>query len=214
MLSREVHTVPKAPAAPKKARVRHSPDVRQALIVKAAQDVIVERGMRAASARNISEACGISPGLLTYHFPSMDDLLVAALRSASADFTRRLVSSTKHLESASERLEALLVGSLPITAEGRRNWILWIEYWARAAHHAELAELHSENYAAWRQMFQDVITEGIESGEFCDVDAKAADLRTVALLDGIGMQATIGDRNIDPETAKNVLLGLVKSLRA
>jgi hypothetical protein len=63
-------------------------------------------------------------------------------------------------------------------------------------------------------MFQDVITEGIESGEFCDVDAKAAALRTVALLDGIGMQATIGDRNIDPETAKNVLLGLVKSLRA
>lgn len=211
---REVQPVSPRSAAPKKARVRHSPDVRQALIVKAAQDVIVERGMRAASARNISEACGISPGLLTYHFPSMDDLLVEALRTASAGFTAQLVSSTSHLESASERLEGLLVGSLPITAQGRRNWILWIEYWARAAHHAELAELHSVNYAEWRKIFHDVIASGIESGEFRDVDPRAAALQAVGLLDGIGMQATIGDRNIDPETAQGVLLGFVRSLRS
>jgi AcrR family transcriptional regulator len=205
--------VSRAGAAPKKTRVRHSPDVRQALIVEAAQNVIVERGMRAVSARSISEACGISPGLLTYHFPSIDDLLVEALRAASADFTERLVSRIQHLDSASERLEALLLGSLPSTAEGRRNWVLWIEYWARAAHHAELAGMHSETYDAWRGIFHDVIAEGIASGEFREVEPRAAALQAVGLLDGIGMQATIGDRTIDTETAEAVLRGLVQSLR-
>ena len=205
--------MPRSSDAARKPRVRHSPDVRQNLILKAAQDVIVEGGMRAASARNISDAAGISPGLLTYHFPTMDELLVAALRKASAEFTDGLVKSTQHLGSASERLEALLVGSLPITDQGKRNWVLWIEYWARAAHHAELAEMHSDSYDSWRAMFEDVIKDGIASGEFRSVDTKATAVQTVALLDGIGMQATIGDRNIDVETAKKVLLGLVESLR-
>jgi AcrR family transcriptional regulator len=193
--------------------VRHSPDVRQALIVQAAQDVIVERGMRAVSARSISEACGISPGLLTYHFPSIDDLLVEALRAASAEFTERLVGTIQQLETATERLEALLLGSLPSSAEGRRNWILWIEYWARAAHHAELAGMHSETYASWRGIFQDVIADGIATGEFRDVDPRAAALHAVGLLDGIGMQATVGDRTVDTATAEAVLRGLVQSLR-
>lgn len=201
------------PAATKKTRVRHTPDVRQGLIVKAAQDVIVERGMQAASARNISDACGISPGLLTYHFPSMDMLLVAVLRQASADFTEGLVKGLDDLTTAGERLEALLIGSLPITPQGRRNWILWIEYWARAAHHSELAELHSESYDSWRARFEQVIASGVASGEFRAVDPKATAMHAVALLDGIGMQATIGDRNIDASTAKAALLAFVDSLR-
>jgi hypothetical protein len=73
--------------------------------------------------------------------------------------------------------------------------------------------MHSETYDAWRGLFRDVIAEGIASGEFREVDPRAAALQAVGLLDGIGMQATIGDRTIDTGTAEAVLLGLVQSLR-
>jgi AcrR family transcriptional regulator len=74
-------TPPRAPAR------RHLPEVRRALIIAAAQDAIVEDGFPATSARVIAARSGISLGTLTYHFGSIEALLVEALRDASERMT-------------------------------------------------------------------------------------------------------------------------------
>lgn len=195
-----------------RTRQRHAPEVRRALIIRAAQDIIAEQGYPAASARTVAARSGISPGTLTYHFPSIDGLLIAALRDASIDYTATAITASRSLPGAHNRLMSLIDAALPSTPSALRNWRLWIEYWARASHFAELADLHSERYAESRAAFEQIVAAGVESGEFRAVDPANTALVIVALLDGLGLQAVIGDSAVTVSTARAILNDYVGSL--
>lgn len=200
------------PDAP--TRQRHTPEVRRALILSAAQDIIAEQGYPAASARTVAARCGISPGTLTYHFPSIDALLGAALREASIEYTHSAINLARELPGAADRLMSLIDAALPSSAGSLRNWRLWIEYWARASHLPDLAALHSERYAEWRSTFAQIVAAGVESGEFKPVDPASAALTLVALLDGLGLQTVIGDSAVSVSTARGILDEYVTTLRS
>src|SRR5882757_6216088 len=72
------------PAAPPKPR----PATRDRLIA-AAFRVVAREGLEGASVKSIAAEAGVTPGLLHYHFPTRDALLVAALRQAQADYQDR-----------------------------------------------------------------------------------------------------------------------------
>jgi AcrR family transcriptional regulator len=196
-----------------RTRQRHAPEVRRGLIIRAAQDIIAEQGYPAASARTVAARCGISPGTLTYHFPSMDALLVAALREASIDYTDTAIDASRSLPGAHERLMSLIDAALPSNPGALRNWRLWMEYWARASHFSELADVHSERYAEWRSTFEQIVASGVERGEFRAVDPAGTALVIVALLDGLGLQTVIGDAAVTVGTAHAILDDYVGSLR-
>lgn len=202
----------KAEDSAPRARQRHAPEVRRALIVRAAQDIIAEQGYPAASARTVAARCGISPGTLTYHFPSIDALMVAALRDASIGYTATATTASRALPRARDQLMSLIDAALPSTPGSLRNWRLWMEYWARASHFEELAELHSERYGEWRLTFEEIISAGVASGEFRPVNPAGTALVIVALLDGLGLQAVIGDSAVTVDTAHDVLRDYVTSL--
>ena len=196
------------PAEPRTTR-RHRPEVRRALIIEAAKDCIADSGLARATAREVAARCGISTGTLTHHFESMDELLVEALRSGSKELTDRNVSEVESLSSALERLRMLIETALPDKPGALRNWRLWLEYWARAAHDPSLAAVHSERYREWRGAFERVITYGIESGEFAGVDAASAARELVGLFDGLCIEAAIGDEAVSVKEARRILFGWV-----
>ncbi|GAA2648269.1 TetR/AcrR family transcriptional regulator [Streptomyces lunalinharesii] len=70
---------------------RYDPDRRQR-IIDAAIAVVGERGIAGLSHRAVATAADVPLGSTTYHFATLDDLLVAALRQANgwwlADFAR------------------------------------------------------------------------------------------------------------------------------
>lgn len=195
-------------------RQRRRPEVSRALILQAAQDIVAEKGYSGASARIVAARSGISPGTLTYHFPSFDSLLEAALREASIDYTRSAIESARSLPGAGDRLMSLIGAALPSNPQSQRNWRLWIEYWARASHDLELAELHSERYVEWRSSFAAIIEEGVGTGEFRALDPDSAALSLVALLDGLGLQAVIGDKAVTVKSAYALLEEYVRSFSA
>ena len=198
--------------APPPRRERHTPEVRRAQIIAAAQDVIAEDGFPAASARVIAARSGCSLGTLSYHFASVDELLMAALRDASIEFTAEIVDTANKELGAVARLLTLIDGALPSSRTSSRNWKLWLEYWARAAHLPQLADLHVERYNEWRLTFARIIEAGVASGEFRSVDPFQAAVMLVALLDGLGMHAAIGDPSSDVGVARQVLGDFVRSL--
>jgi AcrR family transcriptional regulator len=191
-------------------RRRHPPDVRQALILEAAKELIAEVGLGGATAREIAARCDISTGTLTHHFPSMDQLLVEALRSSSKEFTDRNLGAAEAEHSARDRLHLLIETALPDKPEALRNWRLWLEYWARAAHEPELAALHRERYREWRGAFERVIAEGVGTGEFDRVDAMTAARELVGLFDGLCIEVVIGGQVTVRETRK-ILLAWIDS---
>ncbi|WNE95891.1 TetR family transcriptional regulator [Streptomyces luomodiensis] len=64
---------------------RYDPERRQR-IIDAAITVVGERGIGALSHRTVAAAADVPLGSTTYHFASLDDLLVAALEQVSAEW--------------------------------------------------------------------------------------------------------------------------------
>src|SRR3954470_401944 len=65
---------------------RYDPD-RRRRIIDAAIRVVAERGIAGLSHRAVAAEADVPLGSTTYHFATLDDLLVAALRQANEGFT-------------------------------------------------------------------------------------------------------------------------------
>lgn len=179
--------------------------MRRELILESARACIAERGLARTTVRDIAQSCGLSTGTITYHFPSMEKLIGEVLRNASARFAESLLAEVDKQGPALARLHALVDAALPDRAEALTMWRLWLDYWARAARDAELATVHHERYRVWRHAVEGLIEEGLAKGEFRPVDAKAVAAEFVGLFDGLGLQATIGDREMTSRRARRVL---------
>jgi AcrR family transcriptional regulator len=59
------------------------------LLIEAADDVLIEEGAHAVSARRVAERAGLKPQLVHYYFQTMDDLLIAVFRRAQEDYLGR-----------------------------------------------------------------------------------------------------------------------------
>jgi AcrR family transcriptional regulator len=61
----------------------------RALLVEAADNILLEEGAHAISARRVAERAGLKPQLVHYYFKSMDDLLIAVFRGAQDGYMQR-----------------------------------------------------------------------------------------------------------------------------
>ena len=59
----------------------------RAKLVSAAVEEIADRGWKGARTRSIAERAGVNPGVVHYHFGSMEDLLLEAVASTFAAIT-------------------------------------------------------------------------------------------------------------------------------
>ncbi len=61
----------------------------RALLVEAADNILIEEGAHAISARRVADRAGLKPQLVHYYFETMDDLLIAVFRRAQEDYLQR-----------------------------------------------------------------------------------------------------------------------------
>ncbi|TQM16354.1 TetR family transcriptional regulator [Pseudonocardia kunmingensis] len=57
--------------------------------------VIERAGVAAVSQRVVAQEAGVPPSAVTYYFPAVDDLLVAALAACNDDYVRQLETCTR-----------------------------------------------------------------------------------------------------------------------
>ena len=58
------------------------------LLVEAADNIMIEEGAHAISARRVADRAGLKPQLVHYYFKTMDDLLIAVFRRAQEEYLR------------------------------------------------------------------------------------------------------------------------------
>jgi len=141
--------------------------VRELLEISA--QLFAERGFDATSMRDISAAAGVSKALLYHHFASKDDI-----------YARIAFSSTRHLYgfveeripadgTSAEKIQAFMVATASFFSQHRAAWIA-----ASNAFWVDRNRQRMGNRMARRQQFEyrlrDLIREGIEAGEFRDID--------------------------------------------
>ena len=181
--------------------------VRRPAILKAAAEVIAERGVIGTRIADVAERADTSaPGVL-YWFATKDELLTEALSFADDRFYAQLSDELAQLEGARERL-ARIVELWP--AEGDTETVLWMELWVRALRDPEVSAARERLDMRWRAAIAEVVREGQAAGEFEPVDPEGFALTLGALMDGFAIQLALHDPAVTPDTVREHCMALVE----
>jgi AcrR family transcriptional regulator len=176
--------------------------IRRPQILAAAAEVIAERGIAGTRIADIAARAGTSAAAVLYWFDSKDRLLLEALNATEDRFDEELAARLELLSGPSERLRLLIEAS----AEGY-DWTLWMELWARALRDPDMRETRQRLDDRWREEIARHIRDGQDAGEYDAVaDPERVALLLASLLDGLALQATLGDPQVSPARMRQLVL--------
>jgi AcrR family transcriptional regulator len=170
-------------------------------ILDAAVERIASDGIDGVRIARIAMDARVSTALVHYHFATREALLAEALEhSFEAAGTQRTAEPGE--STGEQRLRDMIEQCLPLPGEQERDWVLWVELWLRAVRHPELRPTAAKLYERMHTWLREAIEEGVAAGEFGPTDAGAAADRTLALIDGFGVRALLGDPAVPLERAR------------
>jgi len=175
-----------------------APAVRRDRILRAVVAVVRERGFAGTRVADIAVEAGTSPGLILYHFKSLDGALHAALTLLEDEFYEDLERDLREQLGPIERLRhmaELAAGMGPAVGD----WRLWLELWVRALHDPGAAVVRESLDRRWRAVLREVIAEGVRQGDCHPVDSDGAVIRLASLMDGLAIQLALDDDEMTPE---------------
>ncbi len=152
-------------------------EVRQRLL-QAAAELIAERGWTAVSTRMLAERAGVAPGVVHYHFSSMQAVLVEAAVAATRSLAAQMGPVLAAAGSAEEVL-TVLFGMLDAYTGTDPMSVLFVEAYLAATRDERLRQALGAVIGEFRQQL----------GDFLDAygvpDPQATALVLAAAIDGV-----------------------------
>jgi AcrR family transcriptional regulator len=187
---------------------------RRTEILEAATRVIAERGLGETRIVDVAERAGTSAALVLYYFESKDRLLTEALTYADDRFYVETVRELTGRRGAWERLELLIDRSFPDpdpAGATLSEWRLWVEMWSRALRDPLVARKRQDLDERWRSAIAEVVRDGQGAGDFpAAVDADAFAFRLTCLIDGLAVQALLGDPAATPAAVRRAATAMAE----
>ena len=185
--------------------------LRKPQIIAAAAEVLYERGLFDTRIGDIAERAGTSSPTILYYFECKDRLLEQAVEYADREFYERLSDGNNRIEGASDKL-VHLIEETSLGPGGLNDYTLWMEIWVRARRDPSVCRSYFRLDRRQRVLIADIVREGQASGEFSrGVDPDDFAVSLSGLLDGLGVQVTLGQPDLTPERMVDRCLALASS---
>ncbi len=184
-------------------------------ILEATVTAIADRGLCDTRIADVAEIVGVSPALVLYYFPTKAALLTEALIYLDRLFYESVAEQLEGASSAEDRLIVLIEESCPrpsLAGELPDSWVLWPATWEMARLDPALAAARARLDEAWRAQIASIVEDGVASGEFQSVDSKDFSLQLAAMLDGLAIEAMLGDPTVDATRMSELARSFARSV--
>ena len=173
--------------------------LRKPQIVSAAAEVLYERGLFATRIEDVAKRAGTSAPTILYYFDSKDRLFEAAVDQSDREFYGRITKGQARHTRASDRL-VHLIEETSLGPGGVSDYTLWMEMWVRARRDPTVRGTYFRLNIRERRLIAEIVRAGQTDGEFSkDVNPDDFALALSALMDGLGVQVTLGQPDVTPE---------------
>ena len=174
-------------------------------MLRAAAELICERGFGDTRIADVAKRAGVSSALVIDYFGTRDRLLVDALRHSEESFYEAAEKMLAEVPSLQERLSLLIRWTCIPRGDDEipGAWGLWFDLWAQAFRHNEIKAGRVELDARWRAMIVDAVRSGADQA---NVDPRMFALEFAALLDGLSIQVALEDPEIDSDVAYDIAM--------
>ena len=148
--------------------------------------VVVEQGLDAVSIRTVARAAGVSIGTVQYHFPTKDDLLLAAYERAIDQVSLRARAVAEQDPAPATYIRSLLRELLPLDDRREAELRVALAFSARSVYSPRLTELYTEGYRALVDAIAGALEQAVERGEAAPgVEPRRDGTEAVAVADGL-----------------------------
>ena len=185
----------------KKSRL--SAEDRRALLEDAARACITRGGIRDFTVDKIVAEAGVSRGLITHHFGSMDGLLVAVYSRMYGEWIAAISAPRPGLTP----IEALVEALISPTLFSRDVLNVWLTLWGEIATNPVLRAEHRARYSEYRETIVAALRNAASPGSSIDVDTVASAF--ICLVDGLGVQRCIDPDRLPEAAARSACWALL-----
>ena len=170
-------------------------------------ELVADKGVEALTFREIAAAAGCSTSIVSHYFGNKNELLFRVYQVANQRATERLEA----MQRAGAPLLACFETILPISEPSRRNWRVWLAFWARAPLDPVYLEERRRAAQASLALYRGIIAERLGPDGEQEYVALAA-RRLIAAIAGIGLEACFSPDEWTPDTMREVLRAELDSL--
>ncbi|MEU5715909.1 TetR/AcrR family transcriptional regulator [Streptomyces sp. NPDC020403] len=182
----------------------------KAELVDCAVDVLVELGFAGTSVAEVARRAGISKGVVTYHFPTKEDLLSEVVTSLYREAGEQISQATGDSDSVIGELATYIRSNLTFVADHPRHVRAVMEVAAnmRPANGPPGGEDPLSDH------LRELIERGQATGEAADVDARMLAMTIRAPIDAAAARAAC-DPTADPRGhAEHLVIIVRRALQA
>jgi AcrR family transcriptional regulator len=158
---------------------------RRKQILDSALAVFSQKGFHASNVSDVAAHAGVSQGTIYWYFSSKEELFDAAIMDYFAGFGTEMAAVQQGGESASEKLRLLAQSMAQLAAGVQQVFVAFLSYWASSQEQQESRQFWVEMLHEYTGGIVAIIEEGIQSGEFREVDAQALVWALAAAYDGL-----------------------------
>lgn len=173
-------------------------DQRRGEILEATWRVIAEKGVEAATIREIAKEAGYSAGVLAHYFTNKDEILISAHKLAFQRVYDRAESGYAGVTGLAA-IRLALYEALPMDRVRMLEAVLDVSFWSQALTSERLNSVRRESIDGARRWWMDMIASARSRGEIdlALTDDVIAD-QVQVLIDGISVQAVMYPDEMTP----------------
>lgn len=179
-------------------------------ILEAAIQVFAQKGIAGAKIHHIAKAAGVSQGTIYLYYKSKEEIFQNILQLHTQSAEPMLLRFLSPDDGPREKIRKLMLGSLhgvPL-----EHGALLLEMLATMIREPQRYDSIS-NFSGMHEVFQKVLEEGLQSGEFKEIDTQALASALTGLLHGVQILELINKEEFPAkEIMENALEVLFRGL--
>lgn len=177
-------------------------------IIQAAFAAFAENGYEKTSMDEIVKLSGLSKGTLYWHFKNKQALFIETLQFAFQEINQQL-EGLVHLDMpASDRLRIFYKQASEFIVTGKNMIGMLIDAFFQSYQNEEAQQFMLNMYKGYIDSVSQIIQQGIDRGEFREVDPRITALALMAGGDGVAIYVLL-DSEWDLEMALNTVIDLI-----
>ncbi|MEE9574304.1 MAG: TetR/AcrR family transcriptional regulator [Candidatus Neomarinimicrobiota bacterium] len=187
-------------------------------ILYAAIEIFAKKGLERGKIADIAKQAGIGKGTIYEYFKSKDEIFSAIENLFVNDSITQVEQLINSKKSPTEKIEEMANYNINIHEAMGDAIIIFAEMWAqhsRGQWYGHRKSVFADMYTNYHKAIREILTDGIEIGEFREMNKDGVATMLLALIDGILWQSVIF-KNVDnfgqwkSEAIKSFINGIKK----
>jgi len=171
-----------------------SMDDKRTQILFAAIEIFAKEGLERGKIADIAKVAGIGKGTIYEYFKSKDEIFSAIESLMVNDSLAQVEQLINSKKSPTEKIEEMANYNINIHKAMGDSIIIFAEMWAqhsRGQWHGHKKTIFSDMYMNYHNAIKEILSNGIEIGEFRKMNKDGVATMLLALIDGILWQSII-----------------------